>query len=98
MNYQKVLKSLKKVSYLNIINYYYPLFEKKLKFIFLSKNRLYLRNSGKSDDIFKKKLGKNLDFDEFKRVFFNKEIFGYSNSNEKSNIIEELKKLYIRGE
>ncbi len=95
MNYQKALKSLKKVSYLNIINYYYPLFEKKLKFIFLSKNRLYLRNSGKSDDILKKKLGKNLDFDEFKGVFFNNEIFSYSNSKEKSKISEELNQNHL---
>jgi len=90
MNYQKVLKSLKKVSYLNIINYYYPLLEKKLKYIFLNKNKVYLGNSGKLDNIFKKNFGKNLDFDEFRRVFFNNEIFGYSNSKEKSKIIEAL--------
>ncbi len=95
MNYQKALKSLKKVSYLNIINYYYPLFEKKLKFIFLSKNRLYLRNSSKSDDILKKKFRKDLDFDEFRRFFFNKKIFSYSNSREKSKIIEILNQNHL---
>jgi len=95
MNYQKVLKSLRKVSYLNIINYYYPLLEKKLKSIFLNKNRLYLRNSNNSDDIFKKSFGKNLDFDEYKRFFFNSEIFSYSNSREKSKIIEELNQNHL---
>ena len=90
MNYQKVLKSLKKVSYFNIINYYKPILEKKLNSIFLNKNIVYLRNSSKSNDILKKKFGKNLDFDEFNRVFFNKRIFSYSNSREKSKIIEEL--------
>ena len=85
MNYQKVLKSLKKVSYFNIINYYKPILEKKLKSIFLNKNKLYLRNSSKSDDILKKCFGKNLDYDEFKRVFFNKKIFSYSNSREVKN-------------
>ncbi len=90
MNYQKVLKSLKKVSYFNIINYYKPILEKKLNSIFLNKNKVYLRNSSKSNDILKKNFGKNLDFDEFNRVFFNKRIFSYSNSREKSKIIEEL--------
>ena len=90
MNYHKILKSLKKGSYFNIINYYYPPLEKKLKSIFFNKNKLYLRNSSKSNDIFKKKIGQDLDIDELRSVFFNKEIFGYSNSREKSKIIEEL--------
>jgi len=95
MNYQKALKSLKKVSYFNIINYYKPILEKKLKSIFLNKNKLYLRNSSKSNDIFKKNFGKNLDFDEFRRVFFNKKIFSYSDSREKSKIIEVLNQNHL---
>ena len=90
MNYQNVLKSLKKVSYFNIINYYKPILEKKLKSILPNKNKLYLRNSSKSFDILKKEFGNNLDFDEFTRVFFNKKIFRYSDSREKSKIIEVL--------
>jgi len=90
MNYHKLLKLLKKVSYFNVINYYKPLLEKKLNSILLNKNKSYLRNSSKSNDIFKKSFGKNLDFDEFRRVFFNREIFSYSNSREKSKIIEVL--------
>jgi hypothetical protein len=90
MNYQNVLKSLKKVSYFNIINYYKPRLEKKLKSILLNKNKSYLRNSSKSFDILKKEFGNNLDFDEFTRVFFNKKIFRYSDSREKSKIIEVL--------
>jgi len=95
MNYQKVLKSLKKVSYFNVINYYKPILEKKLKSIFLYKNKLYLRNSSKSNDILKKRIGSNLDFDEFRRVFFNKQIFSYSNSREKSKIIEILNQNHL---
>ena len=90
MNYHKVLKSLKQVSYFNIINYYKPLLEKKLKSILLNKEKIYLRNSNKSDDILNKNFGKNLDFDEFRRVFFDKKIFSYSNDREKSKIIEIL--------
>jgi hypothetical protein len=95
MNYQKVLNSFKKVSYFNIINYYEPILEKKLKSIFLNKNKLYLRNSSKSNDILEKNFGKNIDFDEFRRVFFNKNIFSYSNSREKSKIIEALNQNHL---
>ena len=91
MNYQKVLKSLKKVSYLNVINYYYPIIDKKLKSIFLFKNISYLRNSSKSYDILKRKFGKSLDFDELKQVFFDRKIFSYSNNREALKLIEILK-------
>ncbi|MHA1507305.1 MAG: alginate lyase family protein [Promethearchaeota archaeon] len=95
MNSLKLLKSLKKVSYFNIINYYKPILENKLNSIFLNKNKVYLKNSGKSDDILKKEFGKNLDYDEFKTVFFNKKIFSYSNSREKLKIIEELNQNHL---
>ena len=74
MNYHNLLKSLKKVSYFNVINYYKPKLEKTLKSIFLNKNKVYLSNSRKSNDILKKNFGKNLDFDELKSVFFNRNI------------------------
>ena len=55
MNYHKILKSLKKCTYFNLINYYIPILEKKLKSIFFNENKVYLWNSSKSNDIFKKK-------------------------------------------
>ncbi|MFX0011835.1 MAG: alginate lyase family protein, partial [Candidatus Hermodarchaeota archaeon] len=77
-------------NYYNIVNYYKPILENKLKIILFNKNKIYLRNSSKSDNILKKNFGSNLNFDEFKRVFFGKKIFSYSDQKEKSKIIEIL--------
>ncbi|MBY9020952.1 MAG: hypothetical protein KGD67_07830, partial [Candidatus Lokiarchaeota archaeon] len=95
MNYQGILKSMKKISYFKIINYYTPILEKKIKSLFFNKNKAYLRNSSQSDEILKRNFGKNLDYDEFRRVFFDKKIFSYSRSGEKSKIVEALNQGHI---
>ena len=70
MNYQLVLKSLKKFTYYNIINYYKPILENKLRTIFFNKKKIYLRNSSKAFDIAEKIIGKNIDFNELETVSY----------------------------
>jgi len=86
------LKNPRPITYFNLVNYYKILFEKFIQIPIIKKRRRYLRNSKSSEFLFNKYLGKNLQIDELSKTFFQKNLFFYSNIEERSAIINYLDK------
>jgi len=81
----------KHISYFNLVNHYIPFLIKKITSLFFNKRKIYLRNSYSSDNLLKKFFGRTSNFEEPQRIFFDKDIFSYSNRDEKVKIIKFLK-------
>jgi len=85
-----LIKNLKKINYFNLINIYKEEIRKKLYFKYYNKKRTKLRNSYLSDTLLKEFFKKTLNYKKFRKIFFNKNFFAYSNRNEEKRIIEIL--------
>jgi len=94
MKYQKIIQSLKPISFFNIVNYYLPLFQNKIRSLLSIKNKANLRNSSSTYILLKKVFGKGFRFEDLIARFFNHHLFSYSNPDKKDAIISYLKSYY----
>lgn len=92
MNKLRFLKYLRPINYFNLVNYYKILFEKFIQIPKTKKRRRYLRNLKSSEFLCNKYIGKNIDIDELSKIFFQKNMFFYSNIEAHSDIIKYLDK------
>jgi hypothetical protein len=92
MNKLEFLKYLRPINYFNLVNYYKILFEKFVQIPIIYKRRRYLRNSKSSEFLYNKYIGNNISIDELSKIFFQKNIFYYSNIESSSDIINILDK------
>ncbi len=92
MSKLEFLKYLRPINYFNLVNYYKILFEKFVQIPIIYKRRRYLRNSKSSEFLYNKFIGNNISIDELSKIFFQKNIFYYSNIESRSDIINILDK------
>jgi len=89
MNLKKIISNF---NHFNFINFYKPeLLNNLLLFTYYNKKRTILRNSFHSDFLLDEFFKKSLNFEKMRNIFFNKQIFAYSNNLEREKIIEYLK-------
>ena len=85
-----ILDRLKKISYFNFINFYKQSLLKIFFYFNNKKKKEILRNSILSNFLLKKFFRDLLNFERLRTIFFNKNIFAYSNDAEKEEIIKQL--------
>lgn len=87
MNFRKILNLF---NYYNLVNYYKTILLKLLLSKFYNKRKIILRNSHHSVLFLKKIIQKKIDYEDSRKIFFNKNLFAYANDYEKEMIIKWL--------
>ena len=85
-----MIKKLRKLNYFNIVNFYTPVIKNLLFSKFYDKKRGILRNSYKTESLLRNFFKKQLNYDRIRLMFFNNDLFSYSNKTEKLKIIKLL--------
>jgi len=84
-------------NYFSIKNTYFELIRKKLYTHSIKKRKQLLLNSFYNSSLLQEFFGKKIDYDYFKKIFFNKQKeFAYWNSEQKNEIVVLLKREYIK--
>ena len=89
MNLKVIFKIFNFIKLMNL--YGYNLTKKFLFSKYYKKKKIILQNSHSSDSLFKRFFGKNLNFESMRQIFFDNNLFAYSDHSEKKFIRTLLK-------